>query len=91
MNELWVWNGKFEKVLAHVRGKEPKWLIEKGVLQEENEDYEGVSDLLKGDTVYRLRTVDAFESPKDPREDLFSWSTVNPETRVETPRPDYGV
>lgn len=85
-NEEWFWDGDFDRVLKHIEGAMGEWLVEKGVLHREDEKLLGVSDLLEGDIVYRIRRAVALEMDKDQREDFFKWSTVNPETGVETPR-----
>jgi len=85
--ETWFWDCDFCHVLGCVEGAMGDWLVEKGVLRIEDDKADGVRDLLEGDVVYRIRKSKAFEMGEDPRERLFMWVTVNPETGVETPRP----
>ena len=78
--ETWIWDGDFGHVLGCIEGEEADWLVEQGVLHTEDDEAEGVSELLVGDIVYRLRKAQALEVAEDPRADLFSWGTVDPET-----------
>jgi len=87
LREIWFWDGDFGHVLGCVEGKEGEWLVEKGVLHTEDDEQPGVKDLIEGDVVFRIRTKRALEMDDDPREPLFAWWTVNPETGVETMRP----
>jgi hypothetical protein len=89
VDEVWFWDGDLSSVLSCVSGDEEKWLVEKGVLQTEDDDRDGVKDLLKGDIVYRIRTVNALERALDPREQLFDWVYFNPLTGEETERPSW--
>lgn len=86
LQQIWFWDGDFGHVLGCIEGEEGKWLVEKGVLHTENEEYSGVDNLIEGDVVFRIRIAKALEY-KDPREPLFTWWTVHPETGVETLRP----
>lgn len=83
--ETWFWDGDFDHVLGCIKGEEEKWLVERGVMIKEHDFLSGVKNLIVGDMVYRIRKFGAFAS-KDPREDLFSWWTISPETGVETAR-----
>ena len=85
--ESWFWDGDLDHALSCIEGQEEIWLLEKGVLQREDDSKSGVKDLVVGDAVYRIRTARAFEMGTDPREKLFRWSSMNPFTRVESPRP----
>jgi hypothetical protein len=85
--DVWFWDGDLDHVLSCVKGQEEKYLLEKGVLQQEDDSKSGVKDLVVGDVVYRIRTSLAFEMGTDPREPLFKWSSINPFTMVESLRP----
>ena len=78
--EIWIWDGDFGHVLGCIEGEESDWFVEQGVLHTEDDDAEGVDELLVGDIVYRLRKAKALEVADDPRADLFAWGTVDPET-----------
>ncbi|MHC4298882.1 MAG: hypothetical protein ACYS7Y_16515 [Planctomycetota bacterium] len=84
--QYWFWEGNLNHVLGKIKGDEEKWLVEKGVLHTEDDEQPGVKDLIEGDVVFRIRTVNALEDD-DPREKLFAWWTVNVETGMETIRP----
>lgn len=84
--ETWFWDGDFDHVLGCIDGEEGKWLVEKGILHTEDESSPGVKELIEGDAVYRIRTRESLEKSDDPREQFFTWVTVNPLTGVETPR-----
>ena len=87
LQEIWFWDGDFDHVLGCVEGQEGEWLVEKGVLHTEDDEQQGVKELIEGDIVFRIRTRRALERVEDPRETFFAWWTVNPETGVETMRP----
>ena len=78
--ETWIWDGDFGHVLGCIEGEEADWLVEQGVLHTEDDEAEGVSELLVGDIVYRLRKAPALEVAEDPRAALFNWGMVDPET-----------
>lgn len=84
--EVWFWDGDLARVQTHVRGEEERWLVEKGVMRQEDGWHDGAKDLLVGDVVYRIRTVAGLEMGPDPREGLFDWSSVNALTGVEMAR-----
>jgi hypothetical protein len=77
--DLWFWNGKLVDALAVVAGDEARWLVERGELLCENTQLPGVSNLLVGDVVYRLRTSRGLEST-DPRDKCFEWHLIDPYT-----------
>ena len=83
--EAWFWDGDFDHVLGCVEGKAGEWLVEKGILHTEDDEGREVCDLIEGAVVYRIRKPRALND-EDPREKLFAWWTVNPETGVETMR-----
>ena len=85
--ETWFWDGDLDHALGCIEGQEERWLLEKGVLQQEDDSRPGVKDLVVGDVVYRIQTARAFEMGTDPREKLFRWSSMNPFTLVESQRP----
>lgn len=85
LQQIWFWDGDYGHVLGCVQGEEQKWLVEKGVLHTENDDLNGVKDLIEGDMIFRIRTANAL-GDKDPREQFFTWWLVNVETGVETMR-----
>lgn len=86
LQQKWFWDGNLSHVLGQVKGEEKKWLVEKGVLHTEDDEQSGVNDLIEGDVVFRIRTTKTL-GDDDPREKLFAWWTVNPETGAETVRP----
>lgn len=86
LQQVWFWDGDFDHVLGCVKGEKEKWLVEKGVLHTEDDEYSGVKELIEGDVVFRIRTANAL-GDKDPREKLFAWWLINTETGVETIRP----
>lgn len=83
----WFWDADLDHALACVEGQEEKYLLEKGILQQEDDSKSGVKDLVVGDVVYRIRTSRSFDIGTDPREKLFKWSSINPLTLVESRRP----
>jgi len=85
--EIWFWDGDLDHALGCVAGKEEKYLLEKGILQKEDDARDGVKNLVIGDVVYRIRSSRAFEMGMDPREALFKWSSMDPFTQAEIPRP----
>lgn len=87
IDEIWFWDGDYDHVLGCVEGKEEKWLVEKGILQREDNSQPNVDNLVTGDVVYRIRSAHALERGEDPREALFKWSSVNTLTGAEFPRP----
>lgn len=82
--ELWIWNGDYEHVLGVVQGQEGRWIVEKGIMIQEDGWHDEAKDLIIGDVIYRLRTSAGLEMGKDPREDLFQWYPVDIETGKET-------
>ena len=84
--EHWFWDGDFGHVLGSVQGEEERWLVEKGVMKQEDGWHDGAKDLLVGDVVYRIRTAAALEMGGDPREAFFDWFYVNVLTGAEQPR-----
>lgn len=77
--DLWIWNGRLETALAEVAGREHQLLLEKGILIREDDQLPGVSDLIMGDVVYRLRTTRGLELD-DSRDRCFEWHLVDPYT-----------
>ena len=76
IDEIWIWNGDLEHALAITHEEPEKWLFERGVLIEEDDELSGVKELLEGDVVFRLRKTHAM-TREDPREKLFDWSLCN--------------
>ena len=72
--------GSLEEAQAHTLGREPVWLVEKGVLVSEpkpgDEAYEALKDLLPDDHVYRIGTLEECCKP-DPRSGHFNWYLVD--------------
>jgi hypothetical protein len=78
--EFWFWDGDLGHALGTVSGEESDWLLERGILIEEDDQMAGVDNLIEGDVVYRCRKARGLEGSEDPRARNFDWQLVDPYT-----------
>ena len=71
----WFWTGNLKEALEAMKGHENTSMLERGTLWHEASEVENIKNLLPGDVVYRISTL---EDNPDDKTMHFHWQLCDP-------------